>query len=112
MKRLLAKLKAWCNGPKLNHVYWLQNKANPTDIRHAMLWDGRNREALRDFVGTLQVRWNMGGSVTIAGYNQITMLPRYFIWDDSDGYDCGSQASVMAKWYVTKEKPVVNHNQR
>lgn len=83
----------------------MQNKSDPTDIRRAIYWDGRDRKALRKFLGSLQARWSSGGSFTIAGYNQITVSPGSYIWDDSDGYNTGRHNYVEKYWHVTKDKP-------
>ena len=105
MKNFLSKIRHWWSQPKLNQTCWLQNKADPTDIRRALYWDGKNRKELRKFLGSLQVKWWSGGSVIIAGYGQITMSRGSYIWDDSDGYDAGRKNYVEKYWHVTKDKP-------
>lgn len=84
----------------VNKEYWLISRTNARDKRRAFLWDGESIDALREFLGYNQVKWNTGGSVTVAGYNQIILRPYTYIWDDSDGFDCGILTTVLTKFTI------------
>lgn len=89
---------------KVNRHFTFRDRVNPEfEVRRAYLWDGResSRGELRKFLGSNPVKFHgPDGSVTIAGYSQIHVLPNTYIWEDSDGFDMGSQYHVDRNFIV------------
>jgi len=89
---------------KVNRHFTFRDIANPEfEVRRAYLWDGKDssRQELKKFLGSVPVKfYGRDGSCTIAGYNQIYVSPNTYIWEDSDGYDIGSQYHVDRNFIV------------
>ena len=100
MISLWQRFKNLFHPHRLNRKYWFQDLNNSADVRRAFLWDGKDRAALREFLGELQVKWHCDGAVTVAGYGQIYMRPYTYIWEDSDGYDSGPLFTVIQRFAI------------
>lgn len=97
LKRIRNFLKA-IGLIKPHYHYVFRDRSNPEfEVRRAFYWDGYdiNRSELKKFLGHNPVKFYGGdGSATICGYNQITLAPGMFIWEDSDGFDVGNEYYV------------------